>query len=164
MALILRSHSVNLMAYSKLLYKCHIIDLRVADIKFFSKTAKSFIYIDLLEKPSELKLFREIEQGGLGLICIQTRATAALITTFLQTAINPKFIRNEYHHVLYRHYVLDKKNPSTKTPTLLFRRLLPKHPQTKESCGEYRAHISQSCVRLPYVVHTESRATEPPRS
>ena len=50
MILTLRPHSVNLYAYSKLLYRCYSIDLRIADIKLFSKTAKSFLYADLLEK------------------------------------------------------------------------------------------------------------------
>ena len=73
----------------------------------FTKTALSFLYAGLLEKPCQLVLFREIEQGGLGLMCIQTRATAALITTFLQTAINPNFTRNYYHND-FRRYVLDE--------------------------------------------------------
>ena len=97
MSLNLRPHSINLYEYSKLLYRCNWVDLRIADVKMFSKTAKSFLYADLLEKPCQLVLFREIEQGGLGLTCIQTRATAALITTFLQTSINPTFTRNLYH-------------------------------------------------------------------
>ena len=77
MSLTLRPHSINLYAYSKLLYICNSIDLRIADINMFTKTAKSFLYADLLEKPSQLTLFREIEQGSLGLLCIQTRASAS---------------------------------------------------------------------------------------
>ena len=42
MSLTLRPHSVNLFAYSKLLYRCNSIDLRIVDIKLFSKTATSF--------------------------------------------------------------------------------------------------------------------------
>ena len=82
----------------------------------FSKTAKSFLYADLLEKPNRLALFREIEKGGLGLLCIQTRATAVLISTFLQTAVNPKFDRNHYHNLLYCRYVLDDNTFIIKIP------------------------------------------------
>ena len=116
MSLNLRPHSVNLYAYSKLLYRCNSVDLRIADKKMFTKTAKSFLYAGLLEKPGQLVIFREIEQGGLGLICIQTRATAALITTFLQTSINPTFTRNFYHNDLYRKYVLDEDIPAIVIP------------------------------------------------
>ena len=49
-------------------------------------------------------------------MCIQTRATAALITSFLQTAINPTFTRNYYHNDLYRRYVLDEDIPDLIIP------------------------------------------------
>ena len=117
MSLTLRPHSINLYAFSKLLYRCKSIDLRIADIKFFSKAAKSFLYAQLLEKPSELVLFREIEHGGLGLLCIQTRATSALILTFLKTAINPKCDRNHYHNLLYRRFVQNEITFEVKIPT-----------------------------------------------
>ena len=105
MDLTLRSHSVNNMAFSKLLYRCNIIDIRVADISYFNKIAKSFIYSDLLIKPQELTLYRPIDKGGLGLLNIQLRAKAALINTFLQTACNEQFQTNYYHQDLFRLYI-----------------------------------------------------------
>ena len=54
---------------------------------------------------------------GLGLICISSRAKAALITTFLQAAINPNFTRNSYHNILYRHFVLEDKTAPMTRPT-----------------------------------------------
>ena len=116
MPLNLRSHSVNTYAISKLMYKCNTIDLRIGDIKVFNKTVKAFIYIDLLEKPDELTLYRDIEDGGLGLMNIQIRAKAALISTYLQTAINPNFIRNHYHNLLYRYFVLKEQTPPIISP------------------------------------------------
>ena len=47
MPLNLRSHSVNNYAFSKLMYRCNTIDLRIGDIKVFNKTAKSFLYVTL---------------------------------------------------------------------------------------------------------------------
>ena len=88
------------------MYRCNVIDLRIADIKQFNSTAKSYIYADLLERPNELILYRDIKYGGLGLYHIQLRAKAALIATFLQSVCKPTFIRNHYHNALYRHYVL----------------------------------------------------------
>ena len=95
---------------------CGSINLRVADIKQFTKSAKSSLYADLLEKPDLLTLFRDIDKGGLGLLCIQTRANAALIWTFLQTAISPDFDRNHYHNVLFRKYVLAENINAPKIP------------------------------------------------
>ena len=116
MPLNLRSHSVNNYAFSKLMYRCNTIDLRIGNIKVFNKTAKSFIYVDLLEKPDELTLYRNIDDGGLGLINIQIRAKAALILTFLQTAINHKFCRNFYHNYLYRHFIMGENLPKPDIP------------------------------------------------
>ena len=61
------------------------------------------------KKTNQHVLHREIKDGGLGLICISSRAKAALIPTFFQTAINPNFIRNSYHNLLYRHFVLEEQ-------------------------------------------------------
>ena len=64
MPLTMRSHSCNTYAFSKLLYKCNSIDLRVADFDMFKSSAKSFIYADLLAKPCELVLFRSPKEGA----------------------------------------------------------------------------------------------------
>ena len=116
MLLNLRPHSVNTYAISKLMYRCNTIDLRIGDIKVFNKVVKSFIYADLLEKPDELTLYRDIDNSGLELINIQTRARAALISTFLQTAINPEFSRNHYHNFLFRYFVLEETLPKPDIP------------------------------------------------
>ena len=116
MPLTMRSHSCNTYAFSKLLYKCNSIDLRVADFDMFKSSAKSFIYADLLAKPCELVLFRSPKKGGLGLVNFKTCAKASLIATFLQTAINPKFTQIPYHNALYRHYVLSKTMPVPAIP------------------------------------------------
>ena len=127
MSLNLRPHSINLYAYSKLLYRCNSINLRIADINMFNKTAKSFLYADLLENPSQLTLLRDIEQGGLGLICIQTRASVSLISTFLQTAINPDFDRNHFHNLLYRQYVLGDNIEAPKIPPYFAGEFFPEY-------------------------------------
>ena len=116
MSLSLRPHSTNLYAFSKLLYRCNTIVPRVSDFQFFNTTAKRFIYADLLLKPNELILFQDISQGGLGLTCMKMRARAALISTFLETAINPRFIRNHYHNQLYRCRILSERAPALKAP------------------------------------------------
>ena len=91
MSLILRPHSVNCYAFSKLLYRCNIVDPRSKDLQAFTSAAKSFVYLGLLCKPNETVLYRETKDGGLGLLHIQYRAKAALLSTFLQTAINLNF-------------------------------------------------------------------------
>ena len=170
MSLTLRPHSINLHAYSKLLYRCNSIDLRIADVKLYSKTAKSFLYADLLEKPSQLALFREIEQVGLGLLCIQTRPTAALISTFLQTAINPKFDRNHYHNLLYRRYVLDDITSDIKIPPYFMGDFFPTIRRLKDSVanidkislkGVYD-HLMSDILRVE--TQTEANADPSPRA
>ena len=119
MSLSLRPHSTNLYAFSKLLYRCNTIVPRVSDLQYFNSTAKKFIYADLLLNPNELILFRDISQGGLGLTCMKMRARAALISTFLETAINHRFIRNHYHNQLYRCRILSERAPALKAPPAL---------------------------------------------
>ena len=57
-----------------------------------------------------------MSDGGLGLFHITSRAKAALISTFLQTAVNPNFQRDQYHNTLYRRYVLEEDIPAPAIP------------------------------------------------
>ena len=65
---------------------------------------KSYIYQDMLEKPSELVLYRKSDQGRPGLQNIKIKALASLIITFLQTAASTRFQQSLYHKTLYRIY------------------------------------------------------------
>ena len=47
-----------------------------------------------------------MEQGGLGLHHVESKAMAHLISTFLQTAANSRFIQSMFHNYLYRYHVL----------------------------------------------------------
>ena len=116
MELNLRPHSINCYALSKLQYRFNIIDPRVGDTNYFLSQSKKFIYADLLEAPEEKILYRDVSDGGLGLFHITSRAKAALIATFLQTAANPNFQRDHYHNTLYRHYVLEEDIPAPAIP------------------------------------------------
>ena len=77
------------------------------DIIFINKQVKSWLYQDCLEKPSELVLYRDIKDGGLGLLHVHVRSLALLIRAFLETSVNPNFRHSLYHEALYRYYVLD---------------------------------------------------------
>ena len=117
MPLNMRPHSLNCFAFSKLWHKCSAIDLRLGDITAINKIAKSWLYADLLEKPSELALYRHPPVGGLGLYNIKARAMANLINNFLETACNPRFRRNSFHEALFKLYVLeDDSTPKIEIP------------------------------------------------
>ena len=68
---------------------------------------KSWIYADLLEKPEDLILYRSRKSGGLNLINVKFRAMAEQIKSFLDTAVNPKFINNLFHRALYDWHIED---------------------------------------------------------
>ena len=74
--------------------------------------------------------------GGLGLYHIQSRATAALISTFLQTALNPNFKRNHYHNILYRRYVLGEMVSAPPIPPHFKGDFFPKLREMKEDLGD----------------------------
>ena len=132
----LRAHSVNCFAYSKLYYRCNVIDPRVEDVKYFTSQAKSFIYADMLEKPQEEALYRGVMEGGLGLFNIKQRALAALIYTFLQTAISPKFRRNYFHETLFRYYVIGEPVPKSTIPPYFVGEFFPTLRDLRESEGD----------------------------
>ena len=108
MALTQRPFSANCYGLSKVWFKCGAVNLREGDIKSINSQVKSWLYQDLLLKPSELVLYRQPEDGGLGLFNVKFRALALLIRTFLETATNPNFQHSLYHEVLYRYHVLDE--------------------------------------------------------
>ena len=110
MELSLRSQSVNTYCLSKVWFKSASIDLRVMDSNQMLSSIKSWIYADLLIKPEELVLYRSRQQGGLGLMNVKYRAMAELIKSFLDTAINPKFKRNLFHHALYWWHIEDDRD------------------------------------------------------
>ena len=68
--------------------------------------AKSWLYQDCLEKPSELVLFRVNSDGRLGLFNVKIRSLALLIRAFLETSANPKFSHSMYHEILFRYHIL----------------------------------------------------------
>ena len=105
MPLTQRCHSVNTYCLHKIWFKCASIDLRVLDISKITSNIKSLVYADQLEKPEEIVLYRRREAGGLQMINVKYKAMAELIKAFLDTSINPNFIRNIYHRALYDWHV-----------------------------------------------------------
>ena len=67
MEISMRGFSVNSYLLSKVWFRCHSVDLRVADIKKITSLVKSFLYQDQYEKPEEMVMSRPIKFGGLGI-------------------------------------------------------------------------------------------------
>ena len=101
-----RGWSLNSFALSKIWFKTKCVELRACDIKKITSTYKSWLYQDMLAKPEEMVLHRPHHHGGLGLHSVKFKAMAGYITTFLQTAANPKFCPNLLHSLLYQKHVL----------------------------------------------------------
>ena len=107
MPLTMRPWSINCYVLSKVWFRCGSVDLRVADISAITSSVKSWLYADLLEKPSEAVMCRPVSYGGLGVTSVRFKALAVLIRNFMETAANPKFKRSLLHSVLFRYHVLD---------------------------------------------------------
>ena len=65
MPLTMRPWSVNSFVLAKVWFRCGSVDLRVGDINAINSSIKSWLYADLLEKPSELVMCRPASYGGL---------------------------------------------------------------------------------------------------
>ena len=96
-----RPWSLNCYALSKCWFICHCMQLRESDKNFIQSQVNSFLFADQLEKPQGLIKFRTHKEGGLGLVHIASKALGLFIRSFLETSINPKFIRNVYHEGIY---------------------------------------------------------------
>ena len=107
MPLTMRPWSINSYVLSKVWFKCGTVDLRVSDISAINSAVKSWLYADLLEKPSEAIMCRPAPAGGLGVTSVKFKALAILIRTFLETAAIPKFRHSLLHSNLFRYHVLE---------------------------------------------------------
>ena len=110
MPLTQRPWSVNTYALPKIWFRCHSLELRAGDFSKINSTIKSWLYADMLEKPEELVMFRPKWKGGLNVQNVKYKAQAILIKSFLETALNPKFINNLFHNALYRWHVLGDRS------------------------------------------------------
>ena len=70
----------------------------------------------MLEKPEEIAVYRQTDVGGLGLFHVQHRVLPCLINSFLETACNSKYIRNQYHQALLQYHVLGYDIPIPEIP------------------------------------------------
>ena len=104
-----RPWSLNSYCLSKLWYKTGCLDLRVGDYNTITSSIKGWLYQDMLIKPQEMMLYRQIDKGGLGLHNVKLRAMAMLIHTFLMQAVSPRFTTNFYLNTLYRWHVLEQR-------------------------------------------------------
>ena len=110
MPLTQRPWSINTYALPKIWFRCHSLELRAGDFVKINSNIKSWLYADMLEKPEELVMFRPKWKGGLSVQNVKYKSQAILIKSFLETAINPKFITNLFHCALYRWHVLNDRS------------------------------------------------------
>ena len=103
--LVSRPYSLNTYCLSKVWFRTSSVDLREGDIATMTSKIKSYCYQDLLQKPSEVTLFRRVQDGGLGLQHVRCKGLAHLISTFLLTAVNKNYQQSLYSSWLYRYHV-----------------------------------------------------------
>ena len=84
----------------------------MSDITFIHTKCRSYLFQDLLQKPSELVMFRPVDEGGLGLQHVKCKALAHLISVFLQTAANPQYISSQFHTALFKSWGNSRASPA----------------------------------------------------
>ena len=77
----------------------------MGNVTAITSKLKSYCNQDLLQKPTEVLLYRRLEEGGLGLHHVQSKAQAHLIATFLQTAASKRFRNSLFHSWMFRFHV-----------------------------------------------------------
>ena len=68
---------------------------------YITSSIKSWLFADQLEYPEEMILHRTRRTGGLALINVKYKAMAEMIRSFMESALNPKFITNLHHLAMY---------------------------------------------------------------
>ena len=109
MPLSLRPFSANSFALSKVWFRCSTVNLRETDIATINSSLKKWLYADLLLKPEEDLLFRPTNCGGLGLMSVKLKASAFLVRTFLEMAVNSKYIQSQFLNSIYRVHILEEE-------------------------------------------------------
>ena len=107
MNLTMRSWSLNTYCLPKIWFRTHSVDLRVQDVTKITSRIKSWLYGDMLLKPEEMIMSRPAYHGGLGVHNVKMMALAGLITTFLETACNPKYSQSLFHSNLFQYHVIE---------------------------------------------------------
>ena len=102
MSLSMRPWSVDNYALSKVWFRCGSVDLREGDISAINSCVKSWLYADLLEKPSEAVMCRPSSYGGLGVYSVRYKAMAPLIFLKLQS----KFRQSVLNSIMFRFHAL----------------------------------------------------------
>ena len=74
--------------------------------KFINSSIQSWLYAGKLEKPEELLMYSPRVEGGLVVHHVRFKSLAILIKSFLETAIRPHFICNQFRNALYMWHVL----------------------------------------------------------
>ena len=110
MPLTLRPWSLNTYCLSKLWYRTACVDLRVGDTTTITSSIKGWLYQDLLLKPQEIMMYRQVYEGGLAVYNVKVRAMAMLLYTFLVQAVSPVFTASIYYNSLYRWHVLEDRD------------------------------------------------------
>ena len=86
------------------------MEYRAGDISFFNKQLQSWLFADMLEKPTDLIKYRCANEGGLSLHHIKTKCTAILIKSFMETSCNVKFVHSQYHQALLEWNVYNRRD------------------------------------------------------
>ena len=91
-------------------YRCGVTCLKAADIQKMQSALKQFICQELLQKPSEVLLYREKCEGGLELVNVTARAYANVIKNFLDLSHSQSKNTSLYMNAVYRAHVLEEED------------------------------------------------------
>ena len=109
--LVCRPFTANSYVLSKISYRAAVVNLRLADLNKIQSLVKQWVTQNLLLKPPEILLYREVEEGGLGLINTAARCTANLLKNFVEQAHPLSRFPNVYLNSLYRSYATEELVP-----------------------------------------------------
>ena len=84
MPFVCRPYAINTFILSKLAFKGAVFNMRAQDITAIMSTVKQWLSQELLIKPPEVLVYRDPEEGGLGLVHAGARCTANLLSCFVQ--------------------------------------------------------------------------------
>ena len=105
MLLTTRPWVTNIYLMSQINYRSCALNLRQQDIQKIQAATKSWVTQGYLLKPNEVLLYRNPEEGGLGVVHTAARCKANLIKTFISQGDPRSQHSNSYLSALFRTYV-----------------------------------------------------------
>ena len=161
--LICKPYTANIFLLSKISYRSGVTCLKASDIQKMQTALKQWICQELLQKPSEVLLYREKCEGGLELVNVTARAYANVIKNFLDLSHSQSKNTSLYMNAVFRAHVLEEEDMKkvVKKPTFFTQLVYDSIKEAFEEEGDSIFSLSTKAWQLRLTRRLVTHSTDP---